>query len=184
MSRQSKTGQYAYAAGIIDGEGCISIRKVPLKNRIGIYEYSLTVLVNQTDGEAVDFLRGCFGGSIYKTHFDKQRLAVYRWELRGNKASEFLKHIFSFLRIKKAQAELAQRFQLSIIKGADKRHERNQRGTPLTQFEREFRLWCYEEMQKMKAIHHPSRAVVTTECEQSSQEGKRQSELTSNSIEA
>lgn len=174
MSRQSKTNKYAYAAGLIDGEGCIHIKRYTDRDFIGDYCYSLMVIINMSDGESLDYMKGCFGGNIHKNSQSKYgKLPAWTWELYGRKAAEFLKRIFPFLRIKKAQAELAMRFQLSIRK-------KNIGVVPLPQTEREFRHWCYEQMKRLKATHNPPRAGVTTECEYSSDEGKLQSELVLN----
>lgn len=169
MSRQSKTNDYAYAAGIIDGEGCIQIRKTAVKRIIDGFAYSLTILVNMCDGEALDFLFGKFGGSIYRTkNYEDgiKKLPVYRWEIRTKKAAEFLKRLVPFLRIKKAQAELAIRFQAHV----------KDYSQGISDNEREFREWAYQEMRKLKEIHNSSRAVVETECKHASNEAKLQSD--------
>ena len=108
-----KTWERGYAAGMIDSDGCISLYRGH-KNIRGndFVHYRLMVIVNQTDGRAIDFLYGTFGGNLYRRNaVGNRRPFLYRWELGGEKAQRFLKQILPMLRIKREQAELAIRFQ-------------------------------------------------------------------------
>src|SRR3990167_6141130 len=109
-----KTWERGYAAGLIDGEGCIQIKKVNNFNRKRNAEYDLQVSMNLCDGEPIDFMYGAFGGKVYFLQpYDKEsnRLPNYRWEIMREPAKKFLKQILPFLKIKKPQAELGIRFQ-------------------------------------------------------------------------
>ena len=107
-----KTWERGYAAGIIDGEGCISIRKI-MKEGHNNYSYQLQVSVTQVDGNIVDFLYGAFGGKVYNKKAIAPRQNYYRWEIISRKAMIFLKQILPFLTAKKPQAELGIRFEVS-----------------------------------------------------------------------
>jgi hypothetical protein len=115
----------AYCAGLIDGEGCISIGKKQRvrhnnignnqykngkKERQDSYypDYNLAVIVVQKDKRLCDWLSGNFGGSVapVKSHNDD----YFRWTIEANKALELLKKIKPYLILKKAQALVAIEF--------------------------------------------------------------------------
>lgn len=152
-----KTWQLGYAAGLIDGEGCITIGRHHKTIRGNNFiEYRLEVIVNQTDGGAIDFMYGTFGGYIHKRNSKPNpnyRPFLYRWEIRGEKAMKFLKRIIPFLKIKKQQAELAIQFQ-SI-------RTRN----PKNQYTGKFDVARYAElhqrMSDLKKVWLPSAAAET-----------------------
>lgn len=177
MSRQSKTNNYAYAAGLVDSDGCIQIKRHVVIENTNMYRYSLAILTNMCDGEAIDYLKGVFGGNVFYTrNYSKDnsfRLPVFRWEITGKKAKEFLKRILPFLRIKKTQAQLAIRFQEHVDSIGFNKFK------PLSGHEYKFREEVYNEMKRLKTIHNPSVFVAaTTERENSSKEGMLQSDLT------
>ena len=91
--KQNNHIRYAYLAGVVDSDGCISY--YAKRNQVRI-------TVNQKDGRAIDYLYGAFGGNVYKS-----KGPVYRWEIVGKRAQSLLKRLIPFLRIKKHQAELS-----------------------------------------------------------------------------
>ena len=150
-----KTWERGYAAGLIDGEGCISIKKVSNFNTKRNVEYSLQININMTDIESLDFMFGGFGGRLYKNlQSIENRLPVNRWEITREPAKKFLKQILPFLKVKKSQAELAIRFQ-----ELRKKEEReNGRYRPIPQFKLDKYEQFYQAMRNMKI----SNAGVTT----------------------
>lgn len=110
-----KTWELGYAAGLIDGEGCITIgRHHKTIKGMSFIEYRLEVVISQTDGRALDFMYGLFGGYLYKRNSKPgptYKPFIYRWEIRGEKAMKFLKRLIPFLKIRKQEAELAIQFQ-------------------------------------------------------------------------
>lgn len=109
--KKDKQAILAYAAGIIDGEGCIRI--VTRKPRNGkSTQHSLMLQVAQKDGILMDWLYGVFGGMVYlKNKKTDGTDWIYEWRVMENKAAEVLKQILPFLTVKKHQAELGLRFQ-------------------------------------------------------------------------
>lgn len=102
----------SYAAGIIDGEGCITIQKSNSSTCISGYIYSLSVLVRMTDFEIPLWFNEMFGGSFgIARKAEGNRKTVYRWAIRSQEASEFLDSIFPYLKSKQSQAEVAIEFQ-------------------------------------------------------------------------
>jgi len=164
--KQSKTADYAYLAGVVDCDGCIQIKKFRQGNS---FQYDCTILTNQVDSGAIDYLHGRFGGKVYRNNrynpSPTHKQIVYRWEVRGQEAADIAKRIAPFLRIKKAQAQLLVRYR--DIQNHQMRIPRG-RGHPLEPHEVALREECYLEMKKLKSIIVPS-AAVTTKCGDSSE---------------
>lgn len=100
----SKT-DLAWAAGFIDGEGCISgIRTGDHQGDI----YSISLIVGNTESYPIKKLHGMFGGG-YREIENRQikHNRVYEWRITGKRVLEVLKVIEPYLCCKLAQAELA-----------------------------------------------------------------------------
>jgi hypothetical protein len=105
-----KSSHLGYLAGFFDGEGCISITKG--KNHLGNTQYSLRVIVSNTNDYVLKLFKFSFGGRIQKRKLSRPNWRdCYAWELSSTKAYDFLKCIHPYLVIKKAEAELAFEFQ-------------------------------------------------------------------------
>jgi hypothetical protein len=105
-----KKTDLAYVAGIIDGEGWISIKNRTIKN--GNRNYALKVGVGNTNEWLINWLKFSFGGSVcLKKKWLVNQKQQWIWDLSTKQASEFLKLILPYLRLKKPQAELAISFQ-------------------------------------------------------------------------
>ncbi len=89
---------WAYVAGLVDGEGCISFHGSSTP-QVQITNTSLPML------KRVQRITGC--GRVYKSHSstEKHRKA-YRWECYGKNARRVLRHIAPFLTTKYSQARL------------------------------------------------------------------------------
>jgi len=101
--------EIAYIAGIIDGEGCIS-----LASRCdSSYRYvTPTVQVSNTHLSLLDWLKELFGGTVDVRKDNRpNRKQCNTWRVAGNKARFVIKLILPYLRIKKDQANIA----MSII---------------------------------------------------------------------
>jgi hypothetical protein len=100
-----KETDLAWAAGIVDGEGCIGL------SRISNAHWSLRVAVGNTDIRMIDKLCQCFGGKARlqnkkpgKDGF--KRKPLWTWVLYGEKAEAFLVAILPYLCNKADQAEI------------------------------------------------------------------------------
>ena len=95
-----------YAAGIVDGEGQVTIDK-STRPRMVNPSYSVYAKVYNTNKVLTDYLLATFGGSSstepskHPNHKDE-----HQWTLYGNRAMNFLIDILPFLRLKNKQAEL------------------------------------------------------------------------------
>jgi len=106
---------YAYAAGIIDADGCIQIIN-DTSSKWNSWTLRVDVCNNST--KILDKLTGVFGGrrcvqksgnKIYKGDF-KRRHVCYNWTVQGSNAYSMLKKIKIYLKEKKAQATVGIEF--------------------------------------------------------------------------
>ena len=92
----------AYAAGLVDGEGSISI---PVSSRLG-----LLVEIGNTSPAMILWLHERVGGGWRKSSRDKRpqnRRQMYAWRTSGASAVTFLRQLHRFLVVKKRVAEVA-----------------------------------------------------------------------------
>ena len=102
----------AYTAGIVDGEGCISIYRKRATCKRG-YTLSLKVVVVNTEEWLCQWLKMQFGGNVgCRKKGTWARKHQWGWYLYANKAIAFLGLILPYLKIKRSQAEIAIDFQL------------------------------------------------------------------------
>ena len=153
---------YAYCAGLIDGEGCISIgkRKTVRHNNVGTNQmteiprqdeivtyYTLFVIVVTKDNYLTDYLKGIFGGSVN----DVARTTGFapgiykRWVVAGNIALSALKKMLPYLILKRLQAETAIQFQNELHRDLKKG-----RGFKLSNKSQEERNKYYLRMRELK----------------------------------
>lgn len=101
----------AYLAGIIDGEGCISVDAVPSPST-GAPSHNLRVVVTNTSERLILWLKS-IGGTVrlsQRRTVPRHWLPIYRWVVHGKNASTLLAAILPFLVIKRDQAMLALEF--------------------------------------------------------------------------
>ena len=123
-----------YVAGLIDGEGCISIYKVDAPDyKRPKLQLQITVVLRE--GWLLRYLQNQWGGSL-KRYARKvpQQAPVSRWRLGDLAAVPFLRAIEPYLLAKREQANIALHFRASS--GNDKRTN------PLSQLIREDCYWC------------------------------------------
>ena len=99
-----KKTDLAYVAGIIDGEGTITVVKNGQTS-------SLRVSVCNTNEWLINWLRFSFGGSVYKFRKIEKNKQAWQWMLTCRKARDFIVLVMPYLQIKRPQAELAIQFQ-------------------------------------------------------------------------
>ncbi len=108
----------SYLAGLIDGEGSVTITKRMRWATTGTYQYNLQVIVSNTSLKLLGWLKQKLPGAGSYTHnrFSEAhphwRLS-FTFQLNGKGAWEFLKLIEPYLVIKKEQAVLGIEFGLT-----------------------------------------------------------------------
>lgn len=107
-----KKTDLAYTAGIIDGEGCISLSRY---GKGDTYYISLSVSVGNTNEWLIQWLKFSYGGRTIlkggKNRQGKNWKPCWEWIISSNEALDFLRLLYPYLRLKKAQTEIAIRFQ-------------------------------------------------------------------------
>ncbi len=95
----------SYTAGLFDGEGCISFAR--RSRQTGGYRYSLSVSVEMSDEESIDFLHAIFGGNkMFYDRYGKKRL--YRWSKASlQDVRDFLVLIEPYVKYKRPQVMAA-----------------------------------------------------------------------------
>jgi hypothetical protein len=104
----------AWAAGFIDGEGCIHIHKMTRKNNI---YFGLILHVSNTNYDSILKLKTIFNcGSIQvrKTCSDKN---IWTYVVTGKEAASVLSLIKDYSIVKLSEINLALEFQSTIIHG-------------------------------------------------------------------
>jgi hypothetical protein len=95
----------AWMAGIIDGEGCITITRRSGPRHVN----SLYLRIANTNETMILRITELFRGAKVYYSVDKrpQNKPVYIWQKSGKPAAEILKQVFPYLVAKRAQAEIA-----------------------------------------------------------------------------
>lgn len=146
--KQTKEIKLAYAAGFLDGEGCIRISKRNPRNGRST-SYNLLVSIAQKDGNIMDWLFGNFGGMVYLKNKNKDNW-IYEWRVTEVKAYNFLKELLPFIKYKKKQAELAIQFQQRRIFERKRNIPDNGKFMSLSENELKKREEIYQKMRLIK----------------------------------
>lgn len=105
----------SYFAGIIDGEGNISITCYNYSKPRKYKRHRLLLAVTNTDKKLIVWIKRNFGGSYYSywNKYPKSK-EIHRWECCDKQAENIINDIFPYLIIKKNQAKLAIKFRETI----------------------------------------------------------------------
>jgi len=101
----------AYFAGLFDGEGCVYIYSTNKTLRSKNKKHVLSVVINNTNPVIIQELLKNFGGYLQYQEAKGNRRALWYWKMSAKKAENFLKIIFPYLIVKKAEVELALEFR-------------------------------------------------------------------------
>ena len=94
--------ELAYAAGLVDGEGCIHFSHPKKKTSA-----SICLRVAMTNADAVAKMANAFGGSVTEKKWKTDKYLVQKlWLVSGKRAYNTLVAILPFLVAKRQQAEL------------------------------------------------------------------------------
>jgi hypothetical protein len=113
----------AYLAGLIDGEGCIRIKKAKAYRCQGrrTPSYTPAIHVRMVDEPAIAFLEETLGGWTYKEKpHSRGGRPLFCWQASGNVAAGVLRALRPYLRIKGEQADVA--LELVTLKTESQKH--------------------------------------------------------------
>jgi len=94
----------AWAAGVIDGEGCITIG---YRKNSGTHQ--LTIRVVSKDNRMCPKMHDIFGGSLWR---DKQERLI--WQVTGARAAEVARLVYPYIVVKPEQIDIAIAFGNTI----------------------------------------------------------------------
>lgn len=114
----------AYVAGLMDGEGSLSIKR---KMRSGRINYQLWVACGMSSRkENIDVLQEIqktFGGNLCFSKPKGNRIGVVHWAIVSQQALAFLKIIKPYIKIKRKQLELLIEFQTKFVSRKGKKKD-------------------------------------------------------------
>jgi hypothetical protein len=147
----------AYAAGIIDGEGCITIcREI---NRLHHYCYRPVVTVAMSQPEAVELLHSMFGGWKFiddkrnRTTDNLNRKPLLVWRVCGDDTHDVLACLVPYLRVKKDQGLTVMAYVLER-RMANATKAKRKKGTNSYDGLEEFLYW------RMRHLNHPDSSLL------------------------
>jgi hypothetical protein len=107
--------QFAYLAGIVDGEGCLSIRRVVRGKTI----YHVAMLeVGMCERPVIELFSSVFGGSVWYECPRGMNKNIHKWRVTGTNVLPVLQAIYPWLIAKNTQAQiLFDFFPLIGVKG-------------------------------------------------------------------
>jgi hypothetical protein len=97
---------WAYAAGFVDGEGCIAVVRSFVPDR-GRYQYGVNVVVSNLDRDVLEWMRRTWGGSLQPVGGKGQSRSSWTWRCSTRTAKSFLDGIRPWLRVKSQQCDNA-----------------------------------------------------------------------------
>lgn len=104
------TVEAAYFAGILDGEGSITVRVLKPRSEQSAPNVVPRVAVAMTHRPTLDALAERYGGTVILRSAAERtthRRPVFVWEARGHGLAKCLCDVLPYLRIKRTQAEAA-----------------------------------------------------------------------------
>ena len=102
----------AYMAGLIDGEGCVSIDKINHKN--GRTYYGLRVTFTNSSIEVIEWIKDHFAKHTWHTTDHRGKKSIHCMVWRSDQAAELLRSLQPYLVVKARHAEWAILFQDSL----------------------------------------------------------------------
>lgn len=145
----------AWAAGFIDGEGCIIVVKHKPHNGVSP-SYYVRLKVSNTRLEPLLRLKSLFGGYIIEYKYTspvKHWKNLFNWVIQGRSALFCLEQILPYLTIKARQAKLG--LELEYLKAA----KRHQKTVALTDKELERRELILQEIKVLNERGKPKRNI-------------------------
>ena len=118
---ETPAAMLAYLAGVIDGEGCIGIRKTKRAGPFKSTRYSAILAVGNTSRPVIEQLIAVFGlGCVTYRYPTKTKRACYLWSASSLGAQRVLRMVFPYLIVERQQAAVLLEFvdDFDSFKGA------------------------------------------------------------------
>lgn len=110
IKRFYKDTEIAYLAGIIDGEGSLTIGNYSANKKTGVLHYQTVLNINNTDKDLIDWIFATFGGNI--CHYSAKqtpknsRKEVWRYIATGDRLTHICELILPYVICKRKQVEI------------------------------------------------------------------------------
>ena len=104
------TTDLAWAAGLIDGEGCIRINRGRAQGKHLSPRYGVQLIVKMTHEASVRRLALMFGGSVYHKNAAVNRSELWGWQPNQELSRRAIEVLLPYLFTKAAEARLALQF--------------------------------------------------------------------------
>jgi hypothetical protein len=116
----------AYAAGLIDGEGCVTV-EAPGTDKSGRWKAGrVKIIVQMTTPDVLRWLKETFGGCFQERKTIRPwQQPVHYWAVTGKQAGLLLEHLLPYMRVKGPQAKVAITFYRAQLP-----HTTGQRASP------------------------------------------------------
>jgi hypothetical protein len=111
----------AYLAGVVDGEGCFYLGKIPKKAGDGYVNehYRGLLKIDNTDVRLLDWIDDVFSGTssarCRSTSSKKFEREIFTWTATGDRLLDLCEQILPYLVIKKEQCEIMIRFRKTYV---------------------------------------------------------------------
>jgi hypothetical protein len=143
--------EFAYLAGIIDGEGSIYIGNFSKNKKTGALYYQTNMEVTNTDESLMKWLTEKFGGRIHK-YTEKQtpknsRKPIYRWIVTSDLLTYLCQQMLPYLIIKKRQCWIMIQMRNTYTKS---NYVKGHKGTqPISEYIMKMRKSLFDEMRSL-----------------------------------
>lgn len=114
--------EWAYLAGFVDGEGCISASRHLGRNGKTWYYYPHLTLGQKHQAHVVHLLK--FGGVLRPQTIKNPKIGTgksWKWVVKADELEEVLSGLLPYLVVKRSQAQLA--IELCLAKGKGERQQ-------------------------------------------------------------
>lgn len=114
----------AYLAGLIDGEGCLHLRKLTFRYKEKRYTgYGLLLQIAVTYKPILEWCkRTVGGGTLWKREDGRgKRRTLWSWKIEHSMAEQLLRVIYPYLKIKKEEADIVFQYRDLVNRHKQKR---------------------------------------------------------------
>jgi len=152
IPQQYKSTDLAYMAGIVDGEGCFYIGKVPKKAGDGYVSehYRGLLKIDNTNQRLINWIDNVFSGTASArcrtTSSKKFERDIFTWNSTGDRLLDICEQLLPYLVIKKEQCEIMIKFR--------KTYNASLGSHVLPMGALESRQQCLEEIRKLNSRWH------------------------------
>lgn len=146
--------EFAYLAGIIDGDGFFYINYSYLNKDTGYKSYLANIEITNTNKDVIDWLVKTFGGRLYsysaeRSAKDINKRQVHRWICSGKAVDYLCKSMKPYLIVKAKQVDVMINMRKTYLESNSTSRDVNGCLLPLPKEIHDAREKCYVEMRSL-----------------------------------